>query len=398
MFPSHSALPTSKRWASVPATRRGASNFAAQHALSQTGNSGSDTSLRRDASQHELARRRSIAAALAGTLAALGLKGKARGDEGQGGSQRRRRIAVITGANSGIGLATATELALRGWDVVPACRLEDKARLAASRISAAVPNARVRCLEAKCDLADLRSVASFGATLRRELGDTGLDALVLNAGIDGAPLTMSKQGLELHFAVNHLGHFGLWRSCSPLLEQALAQDDRTSPRVVSVTSSAALDAEMILGDLTWEWRKFTRREAYAQSKACNVLFSEELARRYATAAKSSSRFVRSHVVDPGPTATQIVRYKLPKRAAQRLAMSPEQVDAQARNLKLNTPAEGASGPVWLADSEQAGTLNGGWWIGPGLQAPPVELEWRSKPMAYELWAISEDLIAPYIAL
>lgn len=117
------------------------------------------------------------------------------------------RTAVVTGANSGIGLVTARELARRGARVLLACRDESRGKEAESRIRAAVPGARVEF--AALDLADLSSVREFAAAYPSDR----LDLLINNAGVMALPYGRTADGFETQFGVNHLGHFAL-AACS----------------------------------------------------------------------------------------------------------------------------------------------------------------------------------------
>ena len=282
--------------------------------------------------------------------------------------------ALVTGANSGIGLAVALELANQGWQVVPLCRTEAKLREAKQDMEDLVPETAIESAP-PCELSDLRSVAACAKGLRGSF-----DALIFNAGIDGAPLQRTPQGQELHFQVNHLGHFCLWKC----LQDRLKSDFR----VVSVTSSAALDAQVDLKDLAWERRSYGRHEAYADSKACNVLFTDELARLGGGSVNS---------IDPGPTATQIVRYALPERALQRKEMAPLQLKKQARLFGLKTPQEAAEGITWLADADEVRQLpDGQWWSGVKKLFPSQDLKWRTEETAKQLWEVSEELVRPFV--
>jgi len=293
-----------------------------------------------------------------------------------------QRTVLITGANSGIGLATAIDLAGKGWKVVPLCRSQGKLRETLEDITDLVPDANIETTP-PCELSDLRSV---GACINKiKTSGNKFDALIFNAGIDGAPFQKTAQGHELHFAVNHLSHFALRNGLKDVVK-----DDH---RVVSVTSSAALDAEVDLSDLTWEKRTYGRHDAYAASKACNVLFTDELARRF----HGKGSFASANCIDPGPTATQIVRYAYPERALQRKDMTPMQLEKQARMFGLKTPAQAAQGVVWLSESNEVRQLpDGQWWNGPKILFPSVELSWRNEAMAKGLWETSEEFVKPFL--
>ena len=188
------------------------------------------------------------------------------------------RRFVVTGANSGVGLETARALAAVGAEVVMACRDVSKGTAAARSIVGAVEVVAL-------DLADLSSVRAFAA----QVGD--VDVLVNNAGIMGVPFARSVDGVELHLATNHLGHYALTNLLLPRLRD----------RVVVVGSIAHRGAEIDVDDLDWSRRRYAGFAAYGQSKLANLLFLAELQRRL-TAAGSTLRATGAH---PGSTATGI---------------------------------------------------------------------------------------------
>ncbi|MGW4164050.1 oxidoreductase [Streptomyces sp. NPDC004788] len=226
------------------------------------------------------------------------------------------RVFVVTGANSGLGLATTRALARHGAHVVLAVRDERKGRDAALDIAGRVPGARLDVR--RVDLADLASVREFAAKLRAE--HRHLDVLVNNAGVMAPPRTLSAQGHELQFAANHLGHFAL----TGLLLDRLAAGHE--PRVVTVSSlqhrKGALDFDDIHGE-----RRYSPMGFYNQSKLANAVFGHELHRRL-TAAGSPVRSVLAH---PGYTATNLqngtpvalVRLVFGRILGPLLAQSPE---------------------------------------------------------------------------
>lgn len=180
------------------------------------------------------------------------------------------RTAVVTGANSGIGLITARELARSGARVLLACRDERRGKEAAARIRYAVRGADVEF--AALDLADLSSVRAFAADYRADR----LDLLINNAGVMALPYGRTADGFETQFGVNHLGHFAL---TGLLLPKLLATP---GARVVSVSSGLHALADIDVGDLNSE-RNYRRWIAYGRSKTANLLFVHELARRVAAA-------------------------------------------------------------------------------------------------------------------
>ncbi|WP_405403493.1 oxidoreductase [Streptomyces sp. NBC_01104] len=198
------------------------------------------------------------------------------------------RVIVVTGANSGLGLATTRALARRGGHVILAVRDEEKGRRAVADLTAGQPDARLEVR--RLDLADLDSVRSFTDRLHADRGR--LDVLVNNAGVMAPPRTLSPQGHEVQFASNHLGHFAL---TGLLLDLLGAGSD---PRVVTVSSANHRKARIHFDDLTGE-RRYTPMGFYNQSKLANAVFGHELHRRL-TAAGSP---VRSLLAHPGYAAT-----------------------------------------------------------------------------------------------
>ncbi|MFJ1596266.1 SDR family oxidoreductase [Streptomyces sp. NPDC088261] len=200
------------------------------------------------------------------------------------------RLAVVTGASDGIGLALAGKLARAGAEVVLAVRNPDKGAASAEKIRAEVPGAAVsvRVL----DLASLASVAAFAAQLN-EVGRP-VDILVNNAGVM-APATRhtTADGYELQLGTNHLGHFALTGRILPLLRAGRA-------RITTITSSAARSGRINWDDLQSE-RKYSPVGAYGQSKLANLLFALELDRR----GEAGEWGITSNAAHPGTTVTNL---------------------------------------------------------------------------------------------
>ncbi|MEU0272159.1 oxidoreductase [Streptomyces sp. NPDC006307] len=200
------------------------------------------------------------------------------------------RVFVVTGANSGLGLATTRALARRRGRVILAVRDEAKGRRAAAEITTELPAARLEVR--RLDLADLDSVRAFADRLRAD--HPRLDVLVNNAGVMAPPRSLSRQGHELQFAVHHLGHFALTGLLLDLLSGG------RDPRVVTVTSLNHRKGRLHFDDLTGE-RAYSPMGFYNQAKFANAVFGRELHRRL-TAAGSPVRSVLAH---PGYTATNL---------------------------------------------------------------------------------------------
>ncbi|MGW6719597.1 oxidoreductase [Streptomyces sp. NPDC054995] len=200
------------------------------------------------------------------------------------------RVSVVTGANSGLGLATARALAHRGGHVILAVRDEEKGRRAAADITGGRQGALVEVR--RLDLADLDSVRAFSEGLHAER--SWLDVLVNNAGVMAPPRSTSAQGHELQFACNHLGHFALTGLLLDLLAKGL------DPRVVTVTSVNHRKAQLDFDDLNGE-HAYRPMTFYDRSKLANAAFGHELHRRLA----ASGSPVRSVLAHPGYTATHL---------------------------------------------------------------------------------------------
>ncbi|MGC5561911.1 oxidoreductase [Streptomyces sp. FR-108] len=192
------------------------------------------------------------------------------------------RTAVITGANSGIGRATARSLAEQGVRVILAVRDLDKGRAAAARMHGPTEVRRL-------DLADLSSVRDFARTLTAPV-----DLLINNAGVMMQPLGRTADGFELHFGINHLGHFALTNLLLPQI----------TGRVVTVAAGGHRAGTLDLDDPNWEHRPHKPFAGYAQSKLANMLFTAELQRRL-TAAHSD---VIATAANPGLADTNLISH------------------------------------------------------------------------------------------
>ncbi|EFG76545.1 oxidoreductase, short chain dehydrogenase/reductase family protein [Mycobacterium parascrofulaceum ATCC BAA-614] len=203
------------------------------------------------------------------------------------------RVAVITGANTGLGYETAAALADHGARVVLAVRNLDKGKDAAARIAAKSPGADVALQE--LDLTSLDSVRTAAERLKSDYDH--IDLLINNAGVMYTPKETTKDGFELQFGTNHLGHFAL---TGLLLERLLPVP---GSRVVTVSSMGhRILADIHFDDLQWE-RSYNRVAAYGQAKLANLLFTYELQRRLAP--HGTTIAAAAH---PGGSNTELGRY------------------------------------------------------------------------------------------
>ena len=272
---------------------------------------------------------------------------------------------LVTGANTGIGKATALALAQRGGRVYVAARSAAKGEAAVADIKAATGSESVWFLA--LDLADLSSVrACADAFLARE---EPLHVLVNNAGIGGAH-GVTKQGFELTFGVNHLGHFLLTRL---LLDRLVS----SSPaRVVTVSSDSHYSAPGIDFDaLRRPARGITGLPAYGVSKLCNVLFSAELARR------TAGTGVHAYALHPGVVASDIWR-RVPW---------PVRPLVTRRMLSVS---DGAATSVYCATSAEVAGDSGLFYDKCAVREASAV---ATPSLAAELWQRSEDWTAPYVA-
>jgi len=279
------------------------------------------------------------------------------------------RLAVVTGANTGLGFQTAQVLAAHGASVVLAVRDTEKGKAAAARIAGTAPGADITVQP--LDLTSLESIHAAAAELRAR--HPRIDLLINNAGVMFPPMQTTRDGFELQLGTNHLGHFAL---TGLLLQQMLPVP---GSRVVTVSSLAhRIRARINFGDLQSE-RSYSRVAAYSQSKLANLMFTYELHRRLSGAGTTIA--VAAH---PGLAATELTR-NTPAIAAFLYA-----------RLLSQTPAMGAL-PTLRAATDP-GVL-GGQYYGPGgffgARGYPelAESSRQSHDTAIQrrLWTVSEQL-------
>jgi NAD(P)-dependent dehydrogenase (short-subunit alcohol dehydrogenase family) len=288
------------------------------------------------------------------------------------------RFAVVTGANSGLGLETAAGLAQAGATTILACRDAGKARAACEELRRRAPSAQLEAMA--LDLADLDSVRAFAAQLVARL--PRLDLLCNNAGVMALPLRRTRQGFEMQIGTNHLGHFALTGLLLPRLRET------AGARIVTLGSLAhRAVASLDFDDLNWEHRPYNRHEAYARSKLANLLFHYELDRRLRRASAAAIA-VAAH---PGYTSTNI------GFAGPAMDNTPWKARVmRLGNALLAQPAAMGALPTLYAATAAA---QGGDYIGPDglMQLGGHPRKVQSKASARDaaagarLWALSEQL-------
>ena len=290
------------------------------------------------------------------------------------------RTALVTGANSGLGLETARALAAQGATVLLACRSRAKAEQTRAQL-AAEGLAGLEPLE--LNLADLASVGRAAAQVTAQAN--GLDLLINNAGVMAPPLQRSTQGFELQLGVNHLGHFALTQALLPLLEQ------RPGARVVHVSSGAAYFGRIAFDDLQSE-RRYDPWGAYGQSKLANVMTALELQRRL----EQRGSAVQSLVAHPGLARTNLQPTSVAARGSRLEALAYRLMDPL-----FQSAAMGALPQLFAATAPEA---QAGVFYGPGGPAnlkghpkpcrmPPAALDAEACARLWELSAAAVNLQA-----
>jgi NAD(P)-dependent dehydrogenase (short-subunit alcohol dehydrogenase family) len=289
------------------------------------------------------------------------------------------RLAIVTGANSGIGYQTARYLSRAGATVILACRNREKGEGARAKIvagNATAGNATAKVEVRALDVADLDSVRRFASEFLNE--NKLLDLLINNAGVMSIPeRRATPQGFETQFGTNHLGHFAL----TGLLLPALLR--RPNSRVVTVASLAHQRGKLNFDDLNAE-RGYDPRGAYQQSKLANLVFGLEFDRRL----RARSAETASMIAHPGVALTNIV------------SGMGSGLKARILNALLPLVAQSDDRGSWpLLYAATSPEAHGGGYYGPDgiaeVKGTPVEV--KPKPHALDtaagkrLWDISETL-------
>jgi NAD(P)-dependent dehydrogenase (short-subunit alcohol dehydrogenase family) len=249
------------------------------------------------------------------------------------------RVAVVTGANSGLGLVVARELARKGALVVLACRNMEKGRTALAEVEAAASGPEPELEE--LDHASQDSVRSFAERFAAQ--HDGLDLLINNAGVMASPRRHTADGFELHLGTNHLGLFALTNLLLPLME------GREDARVVTLSSNAHKTVRHIAFDNLNGERRYFRWNAYGQSKLANLMFALELDRRL----RARGSTVKSLAAHPGYSSTNLQSAAAP--LVDRMVM-------KVSNAAVGQSAEMGALPALYAATEPG--LEGGTYVGP----------------------------------
>lgn len=269
------------------------------------------------------------------------------------------KVCLVTGANAGIGKATALGLARLGATVVMLCRDEERGEAALAEIEQKCGPLNLQLMI--CDLSSQRSICEFAARFQQQYDR--LDALVNNAGVLMPQRSITEDGLETTFAINHLGYFLLTNLLLDLLKKSAPS------RIVSVSSAAHPYGHLDLSDLQSE-QKYSAFRAYASSKLANVLFTRELARRL------QGTGVTANCLHPGGVSTSLFR-RLPKYLESLI------------RLVMISPERGARTSIFLASSPDAAGVTGKYFVRCKEAKPSSEAQ--DEDLARSLWEASEEL-------
>jgi len=277
------------------------------------------------------------------------------------------KIVIVTGANSGIGYEAARAIARKGARVIMACRSLEKGEAAAAQIRRENPQGEL--ILKQLDLANLSSVRNFATEFLAEYKQ--LDILINNAGVMAIPYRKTRDGFEMQFGTNHLGHFALTGLLIELLKNT------PNSRVVTVSSYAHIIGKINFDDLNSE-RSYQKWLAYGQSKLANLLFAYELQRR---SAKNGNNPI-SIAVHPGYAATNL--------------QNSSSFFSFTNNFMAQSQEMGALPTLYAATSPE---IKGGEYIGPDgfLAQRGYPHKARSSARSYDpetaqhLWQASEEL-------
>ena len=288
------------------------------------------------------------------------------------------KLAVVTGASSGLGVETCRVLASAGATVLMVARDEEKLEAVAAELQRAQPDAEflTQCM----DLADLNSVRSAATEIL--LYHSEIQLLINNAGVMACPLQRTAQGFEMRFGTNHLGHFLF----TGLLSDALLEG--APGRVVNLSSAGHKLARFNFEDPSYNHREYDKWQAYGESKTANILFTVGLDLR------TRERGVRAFAVHPGAIMTNLGRHMDESDFATLQERSPS-----TEKMVFKSVEQGAATTVWTASSPHL-SGRGGIYL-EDAQIAPAAVEGKSsgvesyavKPAAAErLWLLSEELV------
>jgi NAD(P)-dependent dehydrogenase (short-subunit alcohol dehydrogenase family) len=283
----------------------------------------------------------------------------------------RARVAVVTGASSGIGKAIAKAMARQGWRVIGTGRDPERLAAAEAEIAADAAGAPVTMLRA--DLSLLGGAAQLAQDIAA-LTDR-VDLLFNNAGGMTDKLVMTDEGLEANFAGNHLGPFLLTQHLLPLLRNAAQDQPAGAVRILNTASDASEMIPAINLDDMQNLERFSPGMAYCTGKLANVLFARALADRLV------GEGIVAHAVHPGAVDSNFFSH------------APADTQERSRGLDKASEADGADTLVWLATAPEGAASNGGYWYRRAPRTPNKLVE--DAAIVDRFWRESEKLIAAH---
>ena len=255
---------------------------------------------------------------------------------------RGKRI-LVTGVSAGLGVETARSLAAHGAEVVGAARDLDKAEAATAQVQkdAAANGGSFEVVT--LDLSDLKSVRDCADKLLKK-GEP-FDVVIANAGVMATPFTYTKDGFEMQFGTNHLGHFVLVNRIAPLI--------RAGGRLINLSSAGHRYSNVDLQDPNFERTPYEPFVAYGRSKTANILFAVAFDKRH------RERGLRAAAVHPGGIRTELSRYTDPSRLETMIAQINKQLAAEGKApFQLKTVPQGAATSVWAGVVAPADEIGG----------------------------------------
>lgn len=290
-------------------------------------------------------------------------------------SNLKGKVAIVTGASSGIGLETARVLCKIGAKVYMGCRDTVAGEAAKQRILVQLgPSFAENLIVKYLDLSALKTVRAFAEEFEKE--EQVLDYLILNAGVSGVPRMYTKEGFEWHLGVNFLGHFYLTRWLFPLM-LGNERENKAICRIVCITCSACRAGKLRMEDLHFKSRKYSPLRAYSQSKLAVWLFVQELAVRLKRDFESN---ISVFAVDPGACDTALFRYVSP------LAL----FSMIFSRLMMKNVGEGAATTIFACIGKRLGNKSGSYLEHCRVhfvQKNKAHVKWRS-----ELWEKAEEMV------
>ncbi len=308
-------------------------------------------------------------------------------DEVLEGVSLQGRHFMVTGASSGLGEETVRALSSAGAKVTMVARNSGKLNAAADRIRTSVPTSDLQT--GLVDLADLSSIRSYAEEYLQEAAP--IDVLINNAGVMACPFMTTKDGFEMQFGTNHLGHFLLTNLLMPTIRSG------QNPRIINLSSAGHTHADVSLDDPNFETSEYNAWESYGRSKSANIHFTRELVRRYGDE-------IRSFAVHPGVILTELGRHLTPELMEEMVervkARSESSAEAkETGGLPFKSMEAGAATQVWAATTDDLEGNNGA-YLGDckvGVEGGnPSENGYLSyiynEDTAEALWSLSEQMV------